>query len=53
MLLLDLLAKPIFLRPKFRREFLAEVRGLEDLPNLDLRLLAGRVRASIASAILE
>src|SRR5688500_2239122 len=42
LLLLDLLAEPLLLLAKLRRELVAEVIFLEDLANLDLALAEGR-----------
>src|SRR5688500_2687551 len=39
---LDLSAQPVFLRSELRRELGAEILGLEDLANLDLRIAAER-----------
>ena len=48
-LALDLGAQALFLRAQLGRELLAEVLGLEDRADLDLRLLAGhRIAGSAA-----
>src|SRR5262245_63715526 len=44
---LHLGAQPVFLRAEFGREILAEILGLEDLPDFDLTALVVRIGATL------
>src|SRR5438270_3214150 len=45
--LLRFCAQPLLLLTQFRSKLSAKVFGLKDLPDLDLRLTSGRVRAAL------